>query len=359
MEEPDVDAFPILPILCLILSGSRILCTRRALEQYAGAGGVQSNVARHTEQPRELNVAAIEMRKELAVKVAARAQSLGENPTSIPGLVLYRRTTPTACYRATYEPSLSVFVQGRKRVNLGGIVYHCDSSSFLLSSIDVPVESQIMEASEQVPMLSIFLRLDMPTVREVLSREDLPYSEAPIHSRGLAVGETTVGLLGACSRLIELLETPEDIPFLSHLIQREIVYRILRTPQGERLRAIATAGDLSHRTARAIAWLRANYTKPLHMEQLASVARMGVSTLHHQFRGLTAMSPLQYQKQLRLQTARQRMLMDGMDATSAAYEVGYESVSQFNREYSRFFGQPPMRDIKALREGKVVAISAA
>jgi len=146
-----------------------------------------------------------------------------------------------------------------------------------------------------------------------------------------------------------LLETPEDIPFLAPLIQREIIYRILRTPQGERLRAIATRGDLSNRTARAISWLKANYNKPLHMEELASIARMGVSTLHHQFRALTAMSPLQYQKQLRLQAARQRMLMDGVDATNAAYEVGYESVSQFSREYTRFFGQPPMRDVRTLR----------
>jgi len=142
-------------------------------------------------------------------------------------------------------------------------------------------------------------------------------------------------------------------------MQREIVYRILRTPQGARQRAIATAGDLSHKTARAIAWLRANYAKPLHMDELAAVARMGVSTLHHQFRGLTAMSPLQYQKQLRLQAARQRMLMDGINATRAAFDVGYESVSQFSREYSRFFGQPPMRDVKALRDGRVAAINAA
>src|SRR5208283_3207553 len=129
-------------------------------------------------------------------------------------------------------------------------------------------------------------------------------------------------------------------------------------PQGERLRAIATTGDLSHRTARAIAWLKANYAKPLHMEELAAIARMGVSTLHHQFRALTAMSPLQFQKQLRLQMARQRMLMEGMDATSAAYEVGYESVSQFSREYSRFFGQPPMRDVKSLRAANAIPASA-
>ena len=315
-------------------------------------------MARQTEKRRDLNAGAVDMRKELVRKITAHAPAAGEHPTAIPGLVLYRRTTPTACYRATYEPSLTVFVQGRKRINLGGTEYHCDGSSFLLSSIDVPVESQIVEASEEVPMLSMFLRLDMPTVREVISREDLPEPESSAHRRGLAVGETTVGLLDACARLIDLLETPEDIPFVSHLIQREIIYRILRTPQGERLRAIATTGDLSHRTARAIAWLRANYAKPLHMEELAATARMGVSTLHHQFRALTAMSPLQYQKQLRLQTARQRMLMDGIDATSAAFEVGYESVSQFSREYSRLFGQPPMRDVKSRRLAGAAAATA-
>lgn len=308
---------------------------------------------------RDPDPAVIEMRKELSVKIAAHAQSEGENRTQIPGLSLYRRTKPSACFLANYEPGVTVFAQGRKRVNLRGTIYLCDGSSFLLSSIDVPAESQIVEASEEAPLLTLFLRLDMPTVREVISREELPDPESKIPSRGIAVGETTVGLLSACSRLIDLLETPEDIPFLSPLITREFIYRILRTPQGERLRAIATAGDLSHRTARAIAWLRANYTKPLRMEDLAVVARMGVSTLHHQFRELTAMSPLQYQKQLRLQTARQRMLLDGMDATSAAYEVGYESVSQFNREYGRLFGRPPIRDIKFLRDGKVVPINAA
>jgi AraC-like DNA-binding protein len=299
------------------------------------------------------------MRKQLARKIAAHAPSPGENFTAVPGLALFRRTAPTACYRSTYEPSLTVFAQGRKRIDLGGTEYFCDESSFLLSSIDVPAQGQILEASEQAPLLSMHLRLDMPTVREVLSGEDLPEPETSVQRRGLAVGETTAGLLAACARLIDLLDSPEDIPFLGHLIQREIVYRILRTPQGARLRAIATAGDLSHRTARAIAWLRANYAKPLHMEELAAIARMGVSTLHHQFRALTAMSPLQYQKQLRLQTARQRMLMDGVDAMNAAYEVGYESVSQFSREYSRFFGQPPMRDIKALRDCGGEAINAA
>jgi transcriptional regulator GlxA family with amidase domain len=158
-----------------------------------------------------------------------------------------------------------------------------------------------------------------------------------------------VPFLNACIRLVDLLETPRDIPFLSGQIQREIIYRILQSAEGARLRSIATLGEQSHRTAKAIAWIRANYAKPLRVEDLAGLAGMGVSTLHHHFRVLTAMSPLQYQKQLRLQAARARMLIEGVDAASAAFEVGYESASQFNREYSRFFGQPPMRDIRALR----------
>ena len=148
---------------------------------------------------------------------------------------------------------------------------------------------------------------------------------------------------------MDLLDTPRDIPFLSGLIQREIIYRILRGAEGARLRAIATLGEQSHRTAKAIAWIGANYAKPLRVEDLAEIAGMGVSTLHHHFRALTALSPLQYRKQVRLQAARARMLMDGLDAASAAFEVGYESASQFNREYSRFFGQPPMRDVRTLR----------
>jgi AraC-like DNA-binding protein len=199
----------------------------------------------------------------------------------------------------------------------------------------------------------------MSAVQEVLSREDLPEPEGSPQKRALAVGETTPALLGACARLLDLLDSAEDIPFISPLIQREIIYLILKTSQGNRLRAIATRGDLSNKTARAIGWLKSNYSTPLRMEELAVIARMGVSTLHHQFRALTGMSPLQYQKQLRLQEARRRMLADGLDATSAAYEVGYESVSQFSREYRRFVGQPPKRDVEALRGAKVAAMDAA
>jgi AraC-like DNA-binding protein len=291
----------------------------------------------------------IEMRAELARKIAVRAVAEGDAITEIAGLRLYRRSTPTACASAAYEPSLVVFVQGQKRINVGKSTYVCDGSNFLLTSVDLPVVSQVVKATEKEPILGLLLRLEMPAVREILSQQEFHLREESADARGMAVGVSSLALLDACTRLVDLLDAPQDIPFLSSLIQREIIYRLLRSPQGKHLRAIATLGEQSHRTAKAVEWLRVNYTKPLRVEELATMARMGVSTLHHQFRSLTAMSPLQYQKQLRLHVARERMLNEGLDAASAAFEVGYESASQFNREYSRFFGQPPMRDIKARR----------
>jgi len=249
----------------------------------------------------------------------------------------------------TYEPSVAVIAQGRKRVELGRRIFTYDASRYLLTSVDLPVVSRVIEASEEAPCLALLLKLEMPMVRELLSREEIEVAEARSDSPSMATGETTAEFLSACCRLVDLLDTPRDIPFLSGLIQREIVYRILRGAAGARLRAIATLGDQSQRTAKAIAWIKTNFAKPLRVEELADMAGMGVSTLHHHFRALTAMSPLRYQKQLRLQAARGRMLVDGLDAASAAFEVGYESASQFNREYSRFFGQPPMRDIRTLR----------
>ncbi len=290
-----------------------------------------------------------ELRKELARKIALFVGSAENRITDISGLSLHRRTSCTAPCSMTYQPSVTVIAQGRKRVELGRSVFIYDASRYLLTSIDLPVVSRVVEASEEIPCLAMSLKLEMPTVRELLSREEIRVAEPPLASPAMATGETTAEFLSACCRLIDLLNTPQDIPFLAGLIQREIIYRILRGGEGARLRAIATLGDQSHRTAKAIAWIRENFAKTLRVEDLADIAGMGVSTLHHHFRALTAMSPLQYQKQLRLQAARARMLMDGLDAASAAFEVGYESASQFNREYSRFFGQPPMRDIRTLR----------
>jgi AraC-like DNA-binding protein len=289
------------------------------------------------------------LRAELARKIALFIGSAEKQATAIPGLSLHRRTAPTARCSVTYQPSVTVIAQGRKRVELGRNIFLYDASRFLLTAVDLPVVSRVIEASEKAPCLAMSLKLEMPMVREVLSQQDIEVAEAPSDSPGMAMGETTVEFLSACIRLVDLLDHPRDIPFLAGLIQREIIYRILRSTEGARLGAIATLGEQSQRTAKAIAWIRANYAKPLRVEDLAEIAGMGVSTLHHHFRVLTAMSPLRYQKQFRLQAARARMLMDGLDAASAAFEVGYESASQFNREYSRFFGQPPMRDIRTLR----------
>jgi AraC-like DNA-binding protein len=299
-----------------------------------------------------------ELRTELARKIAFSIGSAEKRVTEIPGLLFTRRTDPTAPNSVTYEPSLAVVAQGRKRADLGPTTFIFDESRFLLTSLDLPVVSQVIEASEEVPYLCFLLNLEMSMVRELLNREEVQAPGAPSGSPAMATGEITSELLSACCRLVELLDRPRDIPFLSGLIQREIIYRILQAPAGARLRAIATQGDQSQRTAKAIAWIRANYAKPLRVEDLAKLAGMGVSTLQQHFRALTALSPLQYQKQLRLHAARGRMLIDGLDAASAAFEVGYESASQFNREYSRFFGQPPMRDIRTLRSPGAPALES-
>jgi AraC-like DNA-binding protein len=290
-----------------------------------------------------------ELRLRLGLSIASLIGDQENLTTAIPGLQMFRRTAPTAPYTSSYEPSLAVVAQGRKRADLGGTTFIFDESRYLLTSLDLPVISQVVEASGKRPYLCFFLKLEIPIVRELLSHEEIHRPEAPSASPAMATGETTPELLEACCRLVELLNTPQDIPVLSGLIQREIIYRILRGPEGARLRQISTLGDQSQRTAKAIAWVKANFAKPLRVEALARIAGMGASTLHHHFRALTAMSPLQYQKQLRLQAARERMLMDRLDAASAAFAVGYESASQFNREYSRMFGKPPMRDIQTLR----------
>ena len=269
--------------------------------------------------------------------------------TRVNGLTLYRSIAPTAPNPCTYEPSLLIIPQGRKRVDLGKQSYYFGRSTFLLTSIELPIISQVSVASMKTPYLAFFLRLDMGMVREILHTEEVNLPAPLVGERGMVLGELSVELLTSCSRLLELLATPQDIPFLGKLLQREIVYRLLQGTQGDRLRSIASRGDQSYKTAKAVSWLRENFEKPLQVDQLANIAGMSKSTLHHHFRGLTAMSPLQFQKQLRLQTARQKMLSDEIDAASAAFEVGYESPSQFNREYKRFFGKPPIRDIVALR----------
>jgi AraC-like DNA-binding protein len=290
-----------------------------------------------------------ELRMQLVSRVGALIGSAASLQTSIPGVTLYRYCAPTVPDPASYEPSLALVVQGRKRVSLSRTSFVYDASHFLLTSLDLPVTSQVIEASRELPYLCMRLKLDMEVVRELVGSKPGLAAQAHIKEPAMAIAETTAEFLDAFCRLLDLQQTPQDIDFMSGLIKREIIYRVLQSAEGQRLRSIATMGEHSQRTARAVEWIRDNYTKPLRVETLAELACMGVSTFHHHFRALTSMSPLQYQKQLRLHEARRRMLMDHIDAAHAAFEVGYESASQFNREYSRFFGQPPMRDVRALR----------
>ncbi|WP_183407464.1 AraC family transcriptional regulator [Massilia aurea] len=286
---------------------------------------------------------------QLAGKIAALIGQQGYRELDVPGLTIYRYTAPTEATSSNYQPSMTLVAQGKKQAALGHTTFIYDRSHFLLTSLEMPVTSRVIEASIDRPYLCVRLAFDMGMVRELLARDGI--APAPRGDSGLAMttGQTTRQLTDAFVRLLDLQDAPGDIPFLGDLLGREIVYRVLQSTEGKRLRGIATLGEHSHRTAAVVAWINENYAKPLRLEELAGVAAMGQSTLHRHFRALTAMTPLQYQKRLRLQAARMLMLMDGLDAASAAFEVGYESASQFNREYSRFFGRSPLRDVKALR----------
>jgi AraC-like DNA-binding protein len=287
--------------------------------------------------------------QELAAEISKVMGHIQEVSTIVPGLTLYQNTVPTAPNPCTYAPSLLLIPQGKKRVDLGKQSYVFGESTFLLTSIDLPIISRVCAASVEKPYLAFFLKLDMGMVRDVLHSEEVHIPSPPVGTSGMVLGQATVELLTPCLRMMQTLQTPQDVPFFAKLLQREIIYRLLQGPQGDRLRSVATLADQSYRTAKAVTWLRDNFKKTLNVDELASMTGMSRSTLNHHFRGLTAMSPLQFQKQLRLHTARQKMLTEELDAASAAFEVGYESPSQFNREYKRFFGQPPMRDIQALR----------
>lgn len=286
--------------------------------------------------------------------VARRTETGELHTTAIPGLSLFRRNEPTEPISGMYEPSVCLAIQGAKRVLLGGDSYVYDAQHYLITSVHLPTIVQIIEASPEKPYLGLRLKFDLREVSQLMVDSNLPQPRPQQSSRGMATGEVTQHLLNAFVRLIDLLADERDIPILAPVIQREIIYRLLVGDQGERLRQIATAGSQSQQIARAIGWLKSNYAMPVSIDDLAAQANMSGSTFHHHFRSLTALSPLQYQKQLRLQEARRLMLAERMDAANAAFQVGYESPSQFNREYSRMFGAPPLRDINRLRQSASV-----
>lgn len=271
--------------------------------------------------------------------------------TAVPGLSLFRREAPTEPISGMYEPSVCLVSQGAKRVLLGDDTYVYDAHHYLITSVHLPTIVQVIEASPEKPYLGLRLKFDLREVSQLMVDSNLPQPRPQQSSRGMATGEVTLQLVNAFIRLIDLLADEKDIPILAPVIQREIIYRLLVGDQGERLRQIATAGSQSQQIAKAIGWLHSNYSQAVSMDELAAQANMSTSTFHHHFRSLTALSPLQYQKQLRLQEARRLMLAERLDAANAAFQVGYESPSQFSREYNRMFGAPPVRDIAKLRLG--------
>lgn len=272
----------------------------------------------------------------------------GAHATDVTELTLFRFSGPSEPTAVLYEPSLCLIAQGRKEVRLADETYRYDPAHFLLVSVDLPVAGCVTVATEREPYLGLRVDLDPTLVGELVA--DGAAADGPsAPARGLAVSPVEPPLLDAVTRLVGLLGTPRDVSALAPLVLREIVYRVLTGPQGLRLRQIAATGAPAHRVGLAVRWLKDHFAEPLRVEALAKRARMSASAFHHHFKAVTALSPLQYQKRLRLQEARRLMLTEGLDAASAAYRVGYESPSQFSREYRRLFGAPPRADVAALR----------
>ncbi|HCE2440202.1 TPA: AraC family transcriptional regulator [Vibrio parahaemolyticus] len=270
--------------------------------------------------------------------------------TPISGLRFSRWTTPTPPTSYTHNPSICLIAQGRKRVLLGEESFIYDANHFLISSVDLPIIANIIEASEEQPYLGLIMELDLTEISQLIVDSELAFTQSKEAQKGIAVGELSESLLDAFVRLAELLDEGQNIKILAPIIKREIFYRLLMSEQGTRLHQIVTAGSHSHQIAKAIDWLKNNFVKPLSVGDLASYTGMSKSSFYTHFRSMTSMTPLQFQKKLRLSEARRLMLTENLDAMTATFKVGYESPSQFSREYSRLFGAPPSKDIKSLRE---------
>ncbi|OJF92258.1 AraC family transcriptional regulator [Pararhizobium antarcticum] len=291
--------------------------------------------------------------QELIDLIARFAKTDGDHTTAIQGLNLYRRSTLDMPACGAYRPSLALIAQGTKQVTLAEETYRYSGSDYLLTALDLPVITRIVEASPERPYLSMSFQIDTGRLPNLIAQTGVTGPLPGPAARGMAVSPVTTDLRDAAIRMLRLLDRPHDIPALLSLIEQELVYRLLTGPQGARLRQMAIAESQSHQVSRACSWLRDHYALPLRIEELANRVSMSVSSLHHHFKAITAMSPMQYQKQLRLQEARRLMLEDMLDAGSAGHRVGYESQSQFSREYTRQFGAPPLRDVGRIRQSLV------
>jgi AraC-like DNA-binding protein len=283
---------------------------------------------------------------EMASIIARYATADAEYATPINGLYFNRRSSPTQPIHTAQWPCFALVIQGSKSLTLGNEVYRYGVGDFLVVSVDLPVASRVTKASPEEPHLGLGMAIDPDRLKEALGRIDLAGpagSSQPM--RGVAVNNATPDLLDASLRLLRLLDRPDDIPVMAPLIEQEILYRLLSGPCGPRLLQLAMSETSGNKIARAIAWLRENYTKPLRIETMAERVNMSASSLHHHFKAMTAMTPMQYQKQLRLHEARRLMLVEHMDVGTAGHTVGYQSPSQFSREYSRLYGLSPLRDL--------------
>ncbi|MGO6815073.1 AraC family transcriptional regulator N-terminal domain-containing protein [Rhizobium brockwellii] len=269
--------------------------------------------------------------------------------TGIPGILMVKGEIPAHKLGAVYEPMVNLILDGSKTLTIAGQDYYYDPASYFVISIDVPATGMVQQAGPDRPYIGVSLSLDPAKVAALLL--DLPpQSYQQGQSGGYSVCRMTPELLGAWLRMLQLMERPQDIPALAPAYEREILYRVLQGPQGWMLRDIAAPDSALSRMRLAIRWVREHYAEAVEVEKLAALTAMSVSAFHRHFKAVTAMSPIQFQKRIRLLQARQLLISQSGNASSVAYSVGYESVSQFTREYARFFGRPPARDASLIRE---------
>ena len=291
---------------------------------------------------------------EIAALISRHAPRNGDYATAIGNLTFHRQSSVTESLFHAARPSVAIIAQGAKDVTLGTETFHYSRMQYLLTSVDLPVQVRVAQASEEQPHLCVVLGIDIADVAALLDSESTSgggtaQQKVLPAARGISVSDVSPELLDAMLRLVRLLDKPAEIAALAPLIRRELTYRLLNGPVGARLRHMALASSQSHQVAQAIDWIKQHYAQPLRIEHLAGMANMSMSSLHHHFKAITAMTPMQYQKLLRLQEARRLMLVEQIDAGTAGYRVGYASESQFSREYSRQFGRAPMRDVGQVR----------
>ncbi|MCT9812349.1 AraC family transcriptional regulator [Acidovorax sp. Be4] len=295
----------------------------------------------------------------LAYEIGRIAQTDGDHPTGIPQLTLHQRSARTEPMHCIYGLGLGITAQGGKQVTLGDQVIAYGPGQSLLTTVDLPVVSHVTQGNLAQPFLGMMLRLDGNALVQLATEMDLPpLSREPV-TRAMSLRPLEAPLLDALTRLVQLLSEPQLIASIAPLIQREIMVRLLSGPHGPYLRQLAAAGSPSHQLAQAMAWLKQNFSREVLVNELASRVHMSPSTFRQHFRNLTGMSPVQYQRQLRLQEARQLMLNQALDASTTAARVGYESASQFSRDYSRLFGAPPQRDIRRMQRLSLVEVAAS